>query len=118
MTQGAKATLLIPTFLRQMGKYTYSLLLERSSGAWLNLIDGLSYPKGVFYTATRYPTKYCVLEILSIILYHIEYSSDRTRRFCGLTDLSIAYLIYSTSQWHVYDSCPNVKPIAAVAVAG
>ena len=28
----------------------------------------------VFYTPTGYPTKYCVLEILSHILYHIELS--------------------------------------------
>ena len=34
----------------------------------------------VFYDATEYPTKYCVLEILRNILYHIEYSSDHTRR--------------------------------------
>ena len=58
MTQGAKATLLIPTFLHETGKYAYSLLLERSFGAWLNLIDGLSYPNGLFYTPTGYPTKY------------------------------------------------------------
>ena len=104
MTQGAKAILLIPAFVRQTGKYTYSLLLERSSGAELNLIDGLSYPKGVFYTATGNPTKYCILEILSNILYHIEYSSGRTRRFCGLSDLSIAYLVYSTSHQPTLDS--------------
>ena len=35
-----------------------------------------------FYIATEYPTKYCVLEILSSILYHIEYSSDHTRPIC------------------------------------
>ena len=84
MTQGAKSTLLIPTFLRyETGKYTYSLLLERSSGAWLNLIDGLSYPTRVFYTATGYLTKYCVLEIRGNMLYHIEYSADRTRGSAG-----------------------------------
>ena len=33
--------------------------------------------------ATEYPTKYCVLEILRIILYHIEYSSDHTRGSAG-----------------------------------
>ena len=36
----------------------------------------------VFYDTMEYPTKYCVLEILSNILYHIEYS-DRTRRSAG-----------------------------------
>ena len=62
MTQGAKATLLIPTFLRQTGEYTYSLLLKRSSGAWLNLVDGLFYSKGVFYTATGNPTSIVLSE--------------------------------------------------------
>ena len=42
MTQGARAIMLIPTFVSKTGKYTYSLLLERSSSAEQNLIDGLS----------------------------------------------------------------------------
>ena len=88
-----ESTLLIPTFFRQTGKYTYSLLLERSSGTWLELIDGLPYPTRVFYTATGYPTKYCVVEILSNILYHIEYSPDHTRRSAGCpTSQNMAYL--------------------------
>ena len=33
MTEGAKATLLIPTFLRYTEIYTFYLLPERSSGA-------------------------------------------------------------------------------------
>ena len=37
----------------------------------------------VFYTATEYPAKYCVLEMRRIILYHIEYSSDHTRGSAG-----------------------------------
>ena len=45
MTEGAKATLLIPTFLRYTEIYTFYLLPERSSGAWLIFI--LSYE--VFY---------------------------------------------------------------------
>ena len=49
---------LIPTFLRYTGKYTYSLLLERSSGTWLQ----------------EYSTLPRVAEILSNILFHIEYS--------------------------------------------
>ena len=90
MTQGAKGTLLFPAFLRKTGKYTYSLLL----------IDGLSCPTGVFYTTTGYPTKYCVLEILSNILLHIEYSSDYTGSSAGYPIFSIAYVVYSTSQTH------------------
>ena len=47
----------------------------------------------VFYDATEYPTKYCVLETLSNILYHIEYSSDRTRGSAGCpTSQTKAYL--------------------------
>ena len=62
-------------------------------GTWLGYIDGLSYPTRVFYTATEYPTKYCVLETLSNILYHIEYSSDRTRGSAGCpTSQTKAYL--------------------------
>ena len=49
---------LIPTFLRYTGKYTYSLLLERSSVTWLQ----------------EYSTMPRVLEILSNILYRVEYS--------------------------------------------
>jgi len=44
--------LLIPTYLYSTGNYTYSLLLEHSSDAELNPIDGFSYLKGVFYTVT------------------------------------------------------------------
>ena len=41
----------------------------------------------------RYPTKYCVLEILSNIIYHIEYSSDHTRGSAGCpTSQNMAYL--------------------------
>ena len=49
------------------------ITLERSTGAWLNLIDGLSYPKGVFYSTTGKPTNYGVLEILSNILCHTTF---------------------------------------------
>ena len=74
----------------------------------------------VFYIATEYPTKCCVLEILSSILYHIEYSVGNSTNVeflkilsnilypieysygytevpTGYPTLSIAYLIYSTS---------------------
>ena len=77
----------------------------------------------VLYTATGYPTKYRVLEILSYILYHIElsdssnygllggnitsvefsnpnileYSCDYTRVPTGYPTFFMAYLIYSTS---------------------
>ena len=37
----------------------------------------------VFYNATEYPTKYCVLEIVSNIVYHIEDSSDHRRGSAG-----------------------------------
>ena len=50
----------------------------------------------VFYTATEYPTKYCILEILSNILYPIEYSYAFTEVSAGYQTFSIAYLIYST----------------------
>ena len=47
----------------------------------------------VFFTATEYPTKYCILEILSNILYHIEYSSDHARGSAGCpTSQNMAYL--------------------------
>ena len=60
----------------------------------------------VFHTASEYLTKYCVLEILSNILYHIEYFSDHTRWSADcptsqtnayLSTFSIAHLICSTS---------------------
>ena len=66
----------------------------------------------VFYTATEYPTKYCVLEILSNILYHIEYSSDHTRGSAGCpTSQNMAYLsemsqIMSNSQIQNNIICP------------
>ena len=68
--------------------------LELSTGACLNLIDGLFYPKWVFYTTTENPTKYCVLEILRNILYHTEYSCDYTinRGSADYPTFSIAYL--------------------------
>ena len=50
----------------------------------------------VFYNATEYPTKYCILEILSNILYPIEYSYDFTEVPAGYPSFAIAYLIYST----------------------
>ena len=75
MTQGASKLLAYPDIS--------PLDEERSSGTWLKLIDGLFYPTRVFYTATEYPTTYCVLEILSNILYHIEHSSDHTRGSAG-----------------------------------
>ena len=50
----------------------------------------------VFYDATEYPTKYCILEILSNILYPIEYSDDFTEVPAGYPSFAIAYLIYST----------------------
>ena len=47
----------------------------------------------VFCIATEYPTKYCVLEILSNNLYHIEYSSNHTRgSACCPTSQNMAYL--------------------------
>ena len=51
---------------------------------------------GVFYTATEYSAKYCILEIPSNILYPIEYSYDYTEVPAGYPPFSIAYLIYST----------------------
>ena len=48
----------------------------------------------VFYTATEYPTKYCILQILGNILY----SYDFTEVPAGYPSFSIAYLTYSTSQ--------------------
>ena len=51
----------------------------------------------VFYNATGYPKKYCVLEVLRNILYPIEYSYDYTDVPGGYPTFSIAYLIYSTS---------------------
>ena len=54
--------------------------------------ERLSCPKGVFYTATGNPTKYCVLEILSNILCHMEYSSDYAGGSAGYPNFSIAYL--------------------------
>ena len=56
-------------------------------------LDWLSYPTRVFYTATEYPTKQCILEILRNILYRIEYSSDHTRGSAGCpTSQNMAYL--------------------------
>ena len=50
--------------------------------------------------------KYCVVEIPSNILYHIEYSYDYTEVAAGYPTFSIAYLIYSTS--HIYtNSLPD-----------
>ena len=51
----------------------------------------------VFYTATEYPTKYCILEILSNIRYPIECSYDYAEVPAGYPPFSIAHLIYSTS---------------------
>ena len=73
----------IPIFLRYTGKYTYSSLLERFSGTWLQ----------------EYSTMPRVLEIQSNILYHIEYSYDYTQVPAGYPTFSIAYLIYSTSKY-------------------
>ena len=93
----------------------YSLILERSSGTWLELIDGLSYPTRVFYTATGYPTKYCVLEILSNILYHIEYPSGCTRVSVGYLTFFIAYLVYSTSRYTALVPPPSSNNSARLA---
>ena len=78
----AKATLLIPTFLRYTGKYTYCLLLERSSGAWL--IDG--YPiLRVFYNFWEILQFYEISDLEKYSIPRIEYSHDRTTpRFYGL----------------------------------
>ena len=73
---------LIPTFLLYTGKYTYSLLLERFSATWLQ----------------EYSIMPRVLEILSNILYHVQYSSNHIQVSAGYPTLSIAYLIYSTSK--------------------
>ena len=74
---------LIPTFLRYTGKYTYSLLLERSSGTSLQ----------------KYSTMPRVLEIPSNILNPIEYSYGSTEVSTNYPTFSIAYSIYSTSQY-------------------
>ena len=66
-------------------KYTYSLLMERSSGTWLQ----------------EYSTMPRVLEILSNILHSIEYSYGSTEVPTGYPTFSIAYLIYSTSHFFV-----------------
>ena len=60
----------------------------------------------VFYTATEYPTKYCVLGNLSnilLVVYPIEYSVGYTKVPAGYPTFSIAYLIYSTSQYSKYN---------------
>ena len=62
-------------------KYTYSLFMERFSGTWLQ----------------EYSTMPRVLEILSNILYSIEYSYVSTEVPTDYPTFSIAYLIYSTS---------------------
>ena len=46
-------------------------------------------------TATGYPTKYCVLEILSNILYLIEYSYD------GLEGQRVTRLLYLQPTWEI-----------------
>ena len=49
-------------------------------------------------------------QILSSILYHIEYSSDYTGASAGYPTLSIAYLTYSTSQYSLYMQEQLFKP--------
>ena len=58
----------------------------------------------VFYTATEYPTKYCILEILSNILYPIEYSYDFTEVTAGYQSVSISLLdvLHITRRYAVY----------------
>ena len=58
----------------------------------------------VFYTATEYPTKYWIIEILRDIIYPTEYSYDFTEVPAGYLTFSISYLIYSTSHWPTLDS--------------
>ena len=61
----------------------------------------------VFYTATEYPTKYCILEIPSNILYPIEYSYDFTEVTAGYQSVSISLLdvLHITRRYAVYMIC-------------
>ena len=60
-------------------------------------MDGLSYSEGFSDATTGNPTKYCVLEIFSYFLYHVEYSTDYTEGSADYPTFSLAYLVFSTS---------------------
>ena len=88
MTQGAQRSLRYPDISPLDGK----IHVFPTLGTFLWYLA-----TRVFYTATEYPIKYCIQEILSSILYPIEYSYDYTEVPAGYPTFSIACLIYSTS---------------------
>ena len=97
-----------------LNKYTYSLLMEPFSGTWLqeystmprvleirsNILSPIGY-------SVRNSNHVEFSKILRNILYPIEYSYDSTEVSTIYLIFSIAYLIYSTSQY------PKVKGLLA-----